>query len=381
MRICFVNPGHASLGGAERSLTLLVGTLSERGHRCSVVLFEEGTAAAAFAGAGAEVDVIETALGSVRRHGSGWAFATQAIAAAPQALAAAAGVRRVARSFRADILHSNGYRSHMLSPMLRSESRRIVWSLRDAAPSPASRSALRLAARSVDGIAANSRYTANAFGATRAQVAVVGNPLEVGAKLDPAAARATLGLPAHRPIVSLVAHLHPSKGHHVAIEAWRQLPAENRPLLVVAGAEIYGRASVEYGARLRGQIDAAGLADDVRLLGPIEDIGLVYDAADVHLHPAIHPEGFGRAVAEAQLHGVPVVATRLGGVVELVEDFGGTLIPPNDPSAICASIAEVLGDPGAGPRARRSALDASGRHDPDRHAQAVLALYRRIGAR
>ena len=68
--------------------------------------------------------------------------------------------------------------------------------------------------------------------------------------------------------------------------------------------------------------------------------------ADVLVHPA-RWEGFGLAVLEAMLCGLPVVATRVSSIPEIVVDGEtGLLVPPDDPSALGAALQRVLADPG-----------------------------------
>ena len=382
MKILYLNPGGSAQGGAERSLALLIAGLVGRGHRAYVKLLAPGDAASLFSDAGATIVHSESraVLARVRRHSSPLSFMREAAASAPEAVRVAQRIRRLARDLEADIVHSNGFRSHVLAPLIRPGGPPNVWSLRDVAPVPLPRAALRLSSRAVAAIAANSGATAVQL-AGRRNVEVVPNPVaDFGTLPDRRDARARLGLPADRPILAVVAHIHPTKGHHVAIESVGCWPRSCRPLLVVAGASIYP-GSEPYETRLRRHIRERELERDVILLGGVEEVRHVYAAADILLHPALHPEGFARVVVEAQLVGVPVVATGVGAVVELIEDgTTGMLVPPSDPLALHAAVDALLSDPVATRVLSARARSAAARFAPERHVHAIEALYQRVVA-
>jgi glycosyltransferase involved in cell wall biosynthesis len=92
-----------------------------------------------------------------------------------------------------------------------------------------------------------------------------------------------------------------------------------------------------------------------------------------------HMENCPNALLEAMAAGVPIVASRVGGVPELVDDACAELVPPGDPGALADAIERLLGDPAL---ARRQAQAARARVEAhftaERNAQAVLALYTRL---
>lgn len=92
------------------------------------------------------------------------------------------------------------------------------------------------------------------------------------------------------------------------------------------------------------QIEACGVSDSVQLLGYRDDVGSFLARSQLFLHPATN-EGFGIAVAEAMLAGLPVMAARCGGLPELVEDGRtGYLLPPDDAEAWAELIGRLLED-------------------------------------
>jgi glycosyltransferase involved in cell wall biosynthesis len=174
--------------------------------------------------------------------------------------------------------------------------------------------------------------------------------------------------------------MHPVHGHHVALAAWRGLTPP-RPLLLLAGGDLYGDASTRYRESLRASISQMGLEDDVMLVGLVRDAAAIYAASDLVVHPALHPEGFGRTMAEAQLAGVPVIATGIGAACELIDDGqSGLLVPPGDPSALAEAVRRVLENPILAERLRSGGLATSGRYRPEAHAAAMESVYRTVTA-
>jgi glycosyltransferase involved in cell wall biosynthesis len=140
-----------------------------------------------------------------------------------------------------------------------------------------------------------------------------------------------------RPVVACVARLEPQKGVDVAVQAVHMCthgPAH--PSLVVLG-EGPERPRLEALARKLG----------VRLVlpGRVPDVAAILRSADALVHPA-RWEGFGLGVLEAMLCSLPVVATNVSSLPELVVDEEtGYLVPPDDPAALAVALQRVLEDP------------------------------------
>jgi glycosyltransferase involved in cell wall biosynthesis len=353
-----------------------------RGHDVFVAVLAPGDASEAFAAAGATVFNRTATLDRVRRHGTALSFVAGVVQSVPAVARLAALLRRDARELHIDIVHSNGFRTHLLTPLLRGGGRHMVWALRDRAPRRSQRVALALASLATHAVAANSRFTAQQLSWARKPVDVVPNPVRADAAVPRHEARAALGLPADRAIVAVVSHLHPSKGHHVAVKAMAGWEGDDRPYLALAGGCIYGDASTTYENELRDLTASHGLEGDVVMLGGVADVGLVYASAEVVVQPAIYPEGFGRVVVEAQLAGVPVIATDIGGARELIEDgASGLLVPPGDPAALRTAIVRILTCSELARRVVAGGTESARRFSEDRHVDAIEDIYRRVLAR
>jgi glycosyltransferase involved in cell wall biosynthesis len=131
----------------------------------------------------------------------------------------------------------------------------------------------------------------------------------------------------------------------------------------------------------------AGLArtlqimDQVHFLGHVEHGKLPahYAKADLLVLPS-RMESFGLVLVEAMACGLPVVATRVGGIPEVVEDgVTGLLVPPNDPEALAEGINSLLEDPD-----RMKAMGARGRERAKEHftwdtvAKRLVSLYTEV---
>jgi len=176
--------------------------------------------------------------------------------------------------------------------------------------------------------------------------------------------RRELGLPAEATVIGLVGRLdHWGKGHKELFEAMARLRPEY-PLhaLIVGG----GRRIDE----VQALAASLGLAGQVHFLGPRRDVPDLLSAMDIFVLPS-HSEGVSLALLEAMGAGLPVIATKVGGLPEVVEHDGtGLLIPPRDAEALAGALARLLTDPARarelGDNARRHvrehfSLDRQGR--------------------
>jgi glycosyltransferase involved in cell wall biosynthesis len=159
--------------------------------------------------------------------------------------------------------------------------------------------------------------------------------------------RARLGL--EGPAALFVGRLASNKGLFTLLEAWQAMPRD--ATLLIAGD---GHLAPRLAVRAR----ELGLQGRVRLLGALsdEDLRASYAAADVFVLPSEY-EAFGIVLLEAMAAGKPVVATRTGGMVEVVEEGRtGLLVPVGDTAALAEAMQGLLQDL---PRAR--AMGEAGR--------------------
>lgn len=178
-------------------------------------------------------------------------------------------------------------------------------------------------------------------GFDRASIGVVRNGIDVE-RFAPdrrVAARRALGLSAEDVVVGTVGRLVPVKDQASFLAALASLRAEGLPFRVLVAGDGPLRADLEAMAA------ANGLGDVVRFLGARQDPERVLAALDVFVLSS-ESEGLSNTIIEAMATGLPVVATRVGGADELVDDGRtGHLVPPKDPAALAAGLRGLVTDP------------------------------------
>ncbi|MFQ5745722.1 MAG: glycosyltransferase [Gemmatimonadota bacterium] len=182
--------------------------------------------------------------------------------------------------------------------------------------------------------------------------------------------RAALGLGEDEVLAIAVGNLYPVKGYDVLLRA----------LAMAAGTvsapwrlAVVGRGEEE--AALRDLAGRLGLAPRVRWLGYRDDVPDLMAAADVYVMSS-RSEGLPLAVLEAMFAGLPIVATRVGGIPEAVgADREGLLVEPQDPGDLAAALSRLLGDP-----ALRDRLAAAARRRAERdyHVEVMTDAYERL---
>lgn len=161
---------------------------------------------------------------------------------------------------------------------------------------------------------------------------------------DGSRARAALGLDPALPLIVSVGHLRPEKALELLIEAVALLPERHRAAQVLIAGEGEERA------RLEAARERLGLAARVHLPGARADVADILAAADLAVCCSDF-EGGPLSVMEYMEAGLPVVATAVGGLPELVRDGEtGLLVPPRDPAALAAALARLLDDEGLAER-------------------------------
>jgi glycosyltransferase involved in cell wall biosynthesis len=185
-------------------------------------------------------------------------------------------------------------------------------------------------------------YLLKECGLDPARVRVVHNGVDIAA-IDAARpgpeVRRELGLPDGAPVIGLVGRLdHWGKGHRELFEAMALLKDRHPCRALIVGG---GRREDE----VRQLAASLGLADAVHFLGQRRDVPDLLKAMDIFVLPS-YSEGVSLALLEAMAAGLPVIASRVGGLPEVVTDGdNGLLIPPKDPEALAEALARLLANP------------------------------------
>jgi glycosyltransferase involved in cell wall biosynthesis len=188
------------------------------------------------------------------------------------------------------------------------------------------------------------------------------------------AVRRELGL-VGRVVVGTVANLRATKGLGDLLAAARQVADEAPEVVFVVVGQ--GPLQAELEARQR----ELGLADHVRLLGFRPDAVRVMAGFDVFCLPS-HHEGLPVALMEAMALGLPIVATDVGGVSELVVDGEhGRLVPPLKPDVLAKAIVELATDEGRRRRAGSAVASAGQDLSAERAERRIEEIYSSLARR
>jgi glycosyltransferase involved in cell wall biosynthesis len=185
--------------------------------------------------------------------------------------------------------------------------------------------------------------------------------------------RKSLGLPEEVPVVLCVGRFSREKGHADLIAAAAELrdlwPRSYSLVLVGDGPERHN---------LEQRVRSLGLTQNVVFAGYVANVSTFYGLASVMALPS-HSEGSPNVVLEAMAHGVPIAATAVGGVPEILQhDETGVLVPPHDSKAMATAIRALLAD---SPRAQQLAAAARRRvaeFTPEAYRRSMLNLYLQV---
>src|SRR6185437_4007143 len=298
-------------------------------------------------------------------------------------LRAAAALRRRLREGRYDVVHFHTSRAHAMAPWVRGLARAAVVTRRmDYVPNRLF--APWLYGRAVDRVAAISTAVADALvraGVARERITVIPSGVNCAHFRPPSAderaqARAALGLGDADRAVGAVGVLEPRKGHRYLLEAMALLgrsveagggllrdgvaeQAAARKAVTRFVAIIAGDGSLR--DPLAAEIRRLALGEAIRMVGRVGDARAILWALDIFAMPSLS-EGLGVALLEAMACGLSAVASRVGGIVDAVDDGRtGLLVAPGDALALAGALAhlsdEVSVRAAMGAAARARAVD------------------------
>lgn len=318
------------VGGGELSLVDLLRGLDRDRWAPILVVPEEGDVAALTRELALPVHVIP--LPTLRRPSLAGARSVTALAA-------------LARAADAALIHANGSRAMAYAGAAgRLASCPTLWHVRIADSDGLLDRALCAMATLV---VATSRGVARRFAWAPAKIRVVPNGIDLerfAPRAPSATLRAALQLPPSAPIVVSVGRHVPEKGYRHLIDA-AALLEETKPgvhWVLVGDGELRSELVAQAG-RLR-------LASRVHFTGPRDDVADLLTLADVFVLPS-ESEGFGRVLVEAMAMARAIVATKVGGIPDVVVDGEtGLLVEPANPVALAHAVRRLLDDPAGAAR-------------------------------
>lgn len=336
---CIANPG---VGGMERVIELLAGAQQARGRDIQVAAFVDPRRplpplpdVLAAAGVTAHVrPMLPRSYGAARR-----------------------GIRDLCRQLGARVLHTHGYQADVLGAAAAGAAGVVQVSTVHGFTGGDLKNRIYervqvLALRRCRGVAAVSRPLAAELrrrGVANARLHMVPNAWRARSDaLARADARAALALPASPFVIGFVGRLSAEKGADVFVDALGKLGG------VAWTAAVVGEGRERAGLEQRAA--ALGVGERLAWRGGVTGAGRLMTAFDV-LVLASRTEGTPMVLFEAMEAGVPVVATAVGGVPDVVGPATARLVAPEDPAALAVAIDEVRRDP-AGAASRAAAARA-----------------------
>lgn len=341
-------------GGAQEVVRTLAAALPERGCDPLVVALRDGPLRA-------EIEASGVRLRVVRGRANPLLVLHRSI---PEIVRLRRELRTAADAHGADVVQT-----HLLGALdflvltLRRPGRAVFWTVHNsqvelrADQVPGARWLLRLKrasyrflyrllSRRVDGFIAVSNEVADAvrhlYRPPRGRVATIPNGVDMDrfpAAVDRPAIRQSLSLGDDARLAIVVAKLLPQKGHQVLLAALPEVLSQVPELRVLLAGD--GALRDEIAANL----DHEGLTDRVLLLGERSDVAELLAASDLFVLPSLW-EGLPMALLEAMASRVPVVASRVSGTNEVIEDGrSGILVAPGDAPALADGMLRVLRDP------------------------------------
>lgn len=349
MRRILIVQRSAALDGSAHSGLLLADGLREAGWETHVAFGFEGPIIERYATAGHETYVVPH--DNWLRRGRTHHFAKDVW----QEWGTAAAFETLIEDVRPDAVYLNTVVSLAGALAARRQDVPCVWHLREmfadvggemGAPRWAVPLMRRLVRWHADRLVANSKATArNLMGSSRSAVdEVVPNAVRTTffeEDRPQEEARAAFDLPLDGPVVGVPGTLRPMKGHPFFFDAVAPVLQTRKGLRVA----VTGGGENEFFGRLRAQVDALGVQEQVRFLGWVEDMPAFYRACDLVCVPS-RAEPFGRTAIEAFATETPVVATAVGGLAEIVTDGEtGRLVSYGDEKSLAAAVRELLDRP------------------------------------
>jgi glycosyltransferase involved in cell wall biosynthesis len=143
-------------------------------------------------------------------------------------------------------------------------------------------------------------------------------------------------------LIVMVGHLRPWKGQHVLVDALARVKnREHLKAIFVGGTPTF---HTDYVDQLKATAAATGLSEVVSFVGERDDVADFMNAADVVVHASTEPEPFGIVVVEGMALGKAVLASALGGPLEIITPGTGMLFDPAKPEELAAAIDRVAAD-------------------------------------
>jgi glycosyltransferase involved in cell wall biosynthesis len=395
MRVVYLNPC-GQMGGAEICLIDMFVSIrnAEPEWELFLVLGEDGPLAQKAREAGVRVVVAPFPPALARLGDSGrvplvalWSSLKAAWGAWHYALV----LRRELLKLQPDVVHTNGFKMHILGAWAQPKGASVIWHVHDyVSTRPLMKRLIRLHSNRCAAVIANSKSVAQDVQqvcGSKLPTFCIYNAIDlqcyspVGEKIDldslAGLAPATAGMVR----IGLAATMARWKGHTVFLRALARLPRDLQYRAYVIGGAIYQTADSQRTIQeLRDLAVELRIADRVGFTGYVADPASAMRALDIVVHASTEPEPFGRVIAEGMACGRAVICSAAGGAGELITQGHDALAhSPGDEAALSGRITELVRSPELRARLGRAGrATAERRFERSRLSRELIPLYRRV---
>lgn len=366
----------AKMSGAEFSLLSLMKGLDRRQFSPLLLLPEEGLFAERARQAGIELQFVPAMIRFGEAHGP---------AALPRAIRSVWRIVRIIRRRRIRIVHANSPRAAFTGGLAgRLAGARTVTHVRDIEQSPFSSLAKsRIINFLSDKIIAVSQATADAIQgvnpALGRKTEVIYNGIAAGEiEWRPQEkTRSRLGISPATKLIGSVGIIHPAKGQDILLRAVSRIKSIFPEVKVLLIGEVFHPDDAGYKIKLEKLAAELGITENIVFTGFRSDVFDLIQALDIFVHAANYPDPLPRTLLEAAACGKAIVATKTGGIPEIVDDgVSGVLVQAGDAATLAEAVVQLLSRPDEARRLGAAARKKIERDFPiHKHVARITELY------
>lgn len=347
MKVVYLNPT-GQLGGAERVLLDVMASLlaADSHFRPHLIAASDGPLVAAARNLSVPVTVLPFPP-SLARLGDGGAGGPAGRQIGPLAMlgrltkaCGAAGLylnqlRRTLKRLSPDLIHTNGFKMHLLGLWTRPRRTPVVWHIHDyvSARPLMARVLPRFANRCAAIIAVSNSVATDVRKICQTEVHTIHNAVDLdrfspdGEQLDLDTLAGMLTAAPGTVRVGMFATMARWKGHEVFLKALAALPDELPVRAYIVGNALYQTDGSQYSlVGLRRMAKDLGVSHKVGFTGFVENVPAAMRTCDIIVHASTQPEPFGLVIVEGMACGKPVIVSNAGGAAELIEDHRTALV-------------------------------------------------------
>lgn len=376
-RILFVN--HVGEGsGAEKVLLHTLQALGQSGYYCAVACPPDGRFAEQVRRLG--VRLITLRAGPLARTFN----PVRLLRVARSFLSSAITLIKAISQGDFDIVHANSFTAGLYSVIPTWLTRRpLVWHMHDILTTRRfNRFFVRLLGRRSAAIVCVSKAVRRnlvALGVDESKCVVIYSALyepRSRPEVQNAEIRQRLGLPEAGLLIGIVGQLAAWKGQDVFLRAAKEVHAAFPKAHFLVIGDVIDDRSLGYKNYLHQLVSELGLDGNVLFSGHRTDILEIMASLDILVHASTRPEPLGIVLLEGLAAGCCIVATRGGGVPEIIQDKeSGLLVGPSDPNALADVLIHLLQDEALRHRLQHNAIEANKRFDPSANLERLTQLY------